>query len=40
MDLLGEAWSEPMLLKVAYAYERSVAPRRPPATTPPLGTRR
>jgi amidase len=36
MDLLGEPWSEPMLLKVAYAYERSAAPRRPPRTTPPV----
>jgi Asp-tRNA(Asn)/Glu-tRNA(Gln) amidotransferase A subunit family amidase len=40
MDLLGGPWSEPMLMKVAYAYERSAAPRRPPGTTPPLGTTR
>jgi amidase len=40
MDLLGGAWTEPKLLKVAYAYERLVAPRRPPQTTPPLGSRR
>jgi len=37
MDLLGQPWSEPTLLKVAYAYERAVAPRKPPKTTPPLG---
>jgi Asp-tRNA(Asn)/Glu-tRNA(Gln) amidotransferase A subunit family amidase len=36
MDLLGQPWSEPTLLKVAYAYERLVAPRKAPKTTPPL----
>ena len=36
LELLGKEWSEPTLLKVAYAYERLVAPRRPPKTTPPL----
>ena len=36
MDLLGKPWSEPTLLKVAFAYERLAAPRRPPKTTPPL----
>jgi Asp-tRNA(Asn)/Glu-tRNA(Gln) amidotransferase A subunit family amidase len=40
MDLLGGPWSEPTLLKVAYAYERLVAPRRPPGTTPPLAAGR
>lgn len=40
MDLLGGPWSEPTLLKVAYAYERLVAPRRPPKTTPPLSAAR
>jgi amidase len=39
MDLLGLPWSEPTLLKVAYAYERAVAPRKPPKTTPPLAAR-
>src|SRR5262249_22992635 len=34
MDLLGQPWSEPTLLKVAYAYERAVAPRKAPKTTP------
>lgn len=38
MELLGQPWSEPTLLRVAYAYERLVAPRRPPKTTPPLVT--
>ena len=40
MDLLGKPWSEPTLLKVAFAYERLAAPRRPPKTTPPLGSPR
>lgn len=34
MDLLGQPWSEGKLLKVAFAYERLVAPRKPPKTTP------
>jgi Asp-tRNA(Asn)/Glu-tRNA(Gln) amidotransferase A subunit family amidase len=34
MDLLGVAFSEPMLLKVAFAYERETHPRRPPRSTP------
>jgi Asp-tRNA(Asn)/Glu-tRNA(Gln) amidotransferase A subunit family amidase len=38
MDLLGTPWSEPTLLKVAFAYERLVAPRQPPKTVPPLGS--
>jgi amidase len=33
-DLLGLPFSEPALLKAAYAYERSVAPRKAPASTP------
>jgi amidase len=36
MDLLGLPWSESALLETAYAYERSVVPRKPPASTPPL----
>jgi Asp-tRNA(Asn)/Glu-tRNA(Gln) amidotransferase A subunit family amidase len=39
MDLLGQPWSEPTLLRIAYAYERAVAPRKPPKTTPPLAAR-
>jgi amidase len=34
MDLLGGAFSEPMLLKAAFAYEREAHPRRPPRSTP------
>ena len=39
MDLLGQPWSEPTLLRLAYAYERASAPRKPPKTTPPLAAR-
>src|SRR5439155_9779901 len=39
MDLLGQPWSEPTLLKIAYAYERASAPRKPPKTTPALPAR-
>jgi Asp-tRNA(Asn)/Glu-tRNA(Gln) amidotransferase A subunit family amidase len=37
LQLLGEAWSEPALLGMAYAYEQATKHRRPPPTTPPLG---
>jgi amidase len=30
MSLIGRAWSEPTLVKLAYAYEQTVQPRRPP----------
>ena len=36
LELLGPAFSEPTLLRIAYAYERVLNPRRPPASTPPL----
>ncbi len=36
MTFYGRAWSEPKLLKFAYAYEQSTHHRRPPAATPPL----
>jgi amidase len=34
LELLGGAFSEPLLLRIAYAYERSAKPRRPPASAP------
>src|SRR5712671_906293 len=37
VELLGRAWSEPQLIKFAYAYEQATHHRRPPTTTPPLG---
>ena len=36
VELLGRAWSEPLLIKLAYAYERATRHRRPPASTPAL----
>jgi hypothetical protein len=34
--LLGRAWSELTLLRLAYAYEQATRHRRPPASTPAL----
>jgi hypothetical protein len=36
VELLGLEWSEPALLKMAYAYEQAVHPRRPPFSAPAL----
>ena len=36
VELLGRAWSEPQLIKFAYAYEQATHHRRPPASTPSL----
>lgn len=36
LELLGGAWTEPVLLKYAYAWEQSAKPRRAPFSTPPL----
>lgn len=36
LELLGAAWTEPALLKYAYAWEQHVKPRRAPFSTPPL----
>jgi Asp-tRNA(Asn)/Glu-tRNA(Gln) amidotransferase A subunit family amidase len=36
VELLGRAWSEPQLIKLAYAYEQATEHRRPPASTPAL----
>jgi len=36
LQFLGRVWSEPMLIKFAYAYEQATKHRRPPASTPPL----
>ena len=33
-ELLGEPFSEATLLRIAYAYEQSVKPRRAPKSTP------
>jgi amidase len=36
IELLGPEWSEPMLIRVAYAFEQAADVRRPPQSTPPL----
>ena len=36
LQFFGRAWSEPALLRFAYAYEQATHHRRPPASTPPL----
>lgn len=39
LAFLGLPFSEPTLIKFAYAYEQATHHRRPPATTPPLAAR-
>ena len=34
IELLGPAWSEPQLIRLAYAFEQAAQLRRPPASTP------
>ena len=36
LTFFGRAWSEPTLIKLAYAYEQATRHRHAPATTPPL----
>ncbi len=36
MTVFGKAWSEPELIKLAYAYEQATHHRHPPPSTPPL----
>jgi amidase len=36
ITFFGRAWSEPALIKYAYAYEQATRHRRPPESTPPL----
>lgn len=36
IELLGPVWSEPTLLRLAYAFERAANVRKPPVSTPPL----
>lgn len=38
LQLLGRAWSEPTLFRLAYAYEQTTQHRRPPESTPPLSS--
>jgi len=36
LQVLGDAWSEPLLIQIAYAYEQATTHRKPPPTAPPL----
>lgn len=36
MTIFGRAWSEPLLIKLAYAYEQATRRRHAPSSTPPL----
>jgi Asp-tRNA(Asn)/Glu-tRNA(Gln) amidotransferase A subunit family amidase len=36
LQILGRPWSEPTLIRIAYAYEQATRHRHPPASTPPL----
>lgn len=36
IELLGPDWSEPVLLKLAHAFEQAAQIRKPPVSTPPL----
>ena len=37
LQILGDAWSEPTLIEIAYGFEQATHHRHPPPTTPPLG---
>ena len=39
VELLGSDWSEPILIKLAYAFEQIAKIRKPPASTPSLSPR-
>jgi Asp-tRNA(Asn)/Glu-tRNA(Gln) amidotransferase A subunit family amidase len=36
LQILGDAWSEPRLIALAYSFEQATMHRRPPPTTPSL----
>jgi amidase len=36
LQLFGDAWSEPRLIALAFAYEQATRHRRPPTSTPTL----
>jgi amidase len=40
ITFFGRAWSEPTLIRLAYAYEQATRHRYPPASTPLLRSRR
>jgi len=37
LQILGDAWSEPTLIQIAYGYEQATHHRHPPPTTPAIG---
>jgi len=37
LQIFAQAWNEPMLIRIAYAYEQATHHRKPPPSTPPLG---
>jgi Asp-tRNA(Asn)/Glu-tRNA(Gln) amidotransferase A subunit family amidase len=39
LQILGDAWSEPTLIQIAYGFEQATHHRRPPASTPPIPAR-
>jgi len=39
IEFLGQPFSEPQLLKLAYAFEQATHARKPPQSTPPLASR-
>lgn len=36
LQVLADAWNEPVLIRIAYAYEQATHHRAPPPTTPPI----
>jgi Asp-tRNA(Asn)/Glu-tRNA(Gln) amidotransferase A subunit family amidase len=36
IELLGAEWSEPLLFRLAYAFEQAARVRKPPSSTPSL----
>jgi len=39
IEFLGQPFNEPQLLKIAYSFEQATHARKPPQSTPPLGSR-
>jgi len=37
LQILGDAWTEPTLIQIAYGYEQATHHRHPPPTTPAIG---
>ncbi len=38
LQILGDVWTEPRLIEIAYAYEQATRHRRPPTSCPPLAS--